>query len=250
MANYTSYKPTVYPPDGDTDYPDTVNNLIDAVEEDIAQELEDARAINSPSLLDTLNNYYVQYTLVKNIDGLHDSANPDSGYRLTAMANGSADYDYVTLSQAETILGVTNPDVDDLTASSPLNLASAEYRGSSNGNSISTFDFTTSTLTNNTTYLSPGDYNKTYYLDFSGESITEIKLDGPGMVPKNGDRLRFIFKLPETNDSIQDSTNKIMGLTETITFGKDYDHVIYDLVYTSSIKGWFFTSVELGDEVP
>jgi hypothetical protein len=70
------------------------------------------------------------------------------------------------------------------------------------------------------------------------------------MVPKNGDRLRFIFKLPETNDSIQDSTNKIMGLTETITFGKDYDHVIYDLVYTSSIKGWFFTSVELGDEVP
>ena len=208
MADFSIYYLTAYNPPtaGDTDYPYVLNDYIDAVE-NTTLEIENARVLNSPNLLDTLKNNYLKNITQKNINGFNT-------YKLSNMPYATLASDYVPLAQLEILLGVTIPDLTDLTVSPPLDIHNAEYRCSSDGTSISTFDLQASSLSDSGTYLYPNEFNKTYYLNFfTGTSRTNVRLSHSGKVPKDGDRLRLMFVLPLTNYYIQDSTNKIMGLT-------------------------------------
>lgn len=259
MADYSAVRlnpPLIQPtwPPGDINFPTKINNLIDLLET-TETEVENARGAYS-TLLDNLINTYVNSILINNISG-------STSIRFTNMLDASNPEDYVTRARAAEQLSTStltdlgfnwvslNPDIPG-TPDDPLELqdpSSIIITLDQTNYPFTTYDVDPNTLSNTGTYFYPSKFNATYFLDWSLASNTIIALDRPlGTIPipKLGDRLRFIFKDVGINDGIQASTRKIMNLTEVITFGSAYTYVVYDIVYSSVTRGWFFTNVITG----
>ena len=252
MADFSNSRlNTGYPP-GRVDYPIQVNKFIDHAEV-YATAIENGRAFGSPSILDTLGSY-AKSTLADDING-------GGIYKFTGMVAGTgllyptptppgtptenAKQDYVTRGQLVAALP-SPPSIDDLDFNLPFDVPHSQLRVV-NSTDFGTFEYNLTTRSDNITYLFPSVFNATYKIDWSGESIIVFDLEGAGgPTPVNGDRIRIININTLAAHGIRSNSIGINGITNgTITFGLDYDHVIYDLVYTTQ-SGWLFKHVLIG----
>ena len=252
MADYSDSVLNRFYPPGRVDYPTQLNKFIDHAEV-YATAIENGRAFGSPSILDTLGGY-AKSTLADDIDG-------NGLYKLTGMIAGTgllypttptpgtptenAKKDYVTRGQLVAALA-SPPSITDTNFNLPFDVEHSQMRVA-DATDFGTFEYNITAHLDNTTYLYPPVFNATYKIDWSTESINVFDLEGAGApTPVNGDRIRIININTDSLDGIRSNSIGINGLTnETITFGLDYDHVIYDLVYTTP-SGWLFKHVLIG----
>lgn len=227
--NFDQYKP----PRGTKEYADLYDEFI-TVMEGYVNELIDARE-GETDLLTNLANY-LNYTLVSNVDG-------DSTYKCTNMSEGTDDYDYITVKQANSlsstgITGVNDIGIGTLLANDILVVNAA-------GSALEGRPCTYTTVSGTFGCAYNGNYNvnvssspaeTTLPAGINGGCISFSDLGG------NVDGSHTITIYSATNE-------KIFGL-EGWSGGADgpllinnYAHISFTLVYTGSTFGWVLTNL-------
>jgi len=241
-----------YWPPGDSNYPELVNNFI-TLNETLAIEIESAKE-GANTLLDSIQEY-VTYTLEQNVIAINPST-----VKCKNMLYGSDPQDYVTLEQftlTHAPFVITSLQPSDGVVGTGLNIPNSQLLVKAPlgiPGEFDNFDYRPSTLITDGPGLKfyPSEFNKTFYLDWATAGaihVIRINKTQTPIVPRDGDRLRFIMRNCTSTDAIQESIVGIYGNTTLIQFGANYNTAIYDLVYAhgTSGKGWHFTNVILSN---